>query len=537
MLLTKQEYFAGYADFLSWKMISGSEEDLAKFASLALRDMENSSKLEFHIEDVICVYAFSWLTDAGLEVLTENAHWTVFSSLGVFDVEHSEPISEFFLEYLMEEMQREGWFKAYQKIDLSLMKKYLAYDAPATGEQLLATGGMEAVFRAADDVDEFCSGWAAFHKGSVCGYVSPDGKFLAGDWNNIRSFDSETGTAAVYKGSLSPYGNWPYYNQDGTTEGVFGLIDAKGELVLPMEYDYIEGPYMEGYAVVHLKDGTYLGYDVANRSWIQPEDPSVSYLSHVCKGGLIPAFSGELNGESSPGRNSSGKWGFIDKSGKTAIPFEFDSIEGFWVSGMTAAKKNEKYGAIDRNGKTLIPFTWDSVSLKDDCILAKKNDNYYLIDAAGSILVNLNAEYAYYEGYDLIDVYSSDTGSGLVDRNGNVVLPREWSGLHVIDENRAVVSKKRGDGTVSGLINIHTREFLLPIEYDKFGWEVSDGLRAYCQLGYWGYMDEDFRIVIPAQYVVGDKYSTGNDFRDGFACVKDENEGWIIIDTAGHRVF
>jgi hypothetical protein len=45
-----------------------------------------------------------------------------------------------------------------------------------------------------------------------------------------------------------------------------------------------------------------------------------------------------------------GKWGYIDKTGRTIIPIEYDYVESFNSEGLAKVKKDEKYGFIDRTG-------------------------------------------------------------------------------------------------------------------------------------------------------------------------------------------
>ncbi|HNF37394.1 MAG TPA: WG repeat-containing protein, partial [Chitinophagaceae bacterium] len=75
---------------------------------------------------------------------------------------------------------------------------------------------------------------------------------------------------------------------------------------------------------------------------------SAGYFSE----GLAPV-SKKMNG-----RNFA--YGFIDKTGKEIIPFEFEIAEEF-SEGLAAVKKNGKYGFINKEGKEVIAFKYDGV--------------------------------------------------------------------------------------------------------------------------------------------------------------------------------
>jgi WG containing repeat len=60
------------------------------------------------------------------------------------------------------------------------------------------------------------------------------------------------------------------------------------------------------------------------------------------------------------------KWGYIDKMGKTVIPFQYDGTLPF-SDGLSAARQwdvNEgKWSYIDRTGKVVIPPSFEEVSM------------------------------------------------------------------------------------------------------------------------------------------------------------------------------
>ena len=58
------------------------------------------------------------------------------------------------------------------------------------------------------------------------------------------------------------------------------------------------------------------------------------------------------------------KWGFIDRSGKIVITFEYEDAGTFTpVSGpLILFKKNDKYGAIDTEGNIVVPANFDNLN-------------------------------------------------------------------------------------------------------------------------------------------------------------------------------
>ncbi len=55
-----------------------------------------------------------------------------------------------------------------------------------------------------------------------------------------------------------------------------------------------------------------------------------------------------------------GKYGFIDRTGKVAIPFVYEDA---WTSGpYLAVRKDKKWGVVDKDNKEILPFDYASVS-------------------------------------------------------------------------------------------------------------------------------------------------------------------------------
>ena len=89
--------------------------------------------------------------------------------------------------------------------------------------------------------------------------------------------------------------------------------------------------------------------------------------------------------------NSQGKWGAIDKTGATIIPFKYDSLKIF-SEGLAGFKSNGKYGFIDTNGNLVIEAIYDNVSSFNDGLAAVcMGDKAYLIDKEGRKILGSDA--------------------------------------------------------------------------------------------------------------------------------------------------
>lgn len=77
-----------------------------------------------------------------------------------------------------------------------------------------------------------------------------------------------------------------------------------------------------------------------------------------------------------------GRWGLIDKSGRTVLPFEFDKVNDSRF-GWVAVKRNGKWGYISLHNEVIVPTVFDDTTLpqsKDDvAIYVKKEDGLWYV--------------------------------------------------------------------------------------------------------------------------------------------------------------
>jgi hypothetical protein len=130
------------------------------------------------------------------------------------------------------------------------------------------------------------------------GYIDNRGNVkIAPQFHSAEDFDA--GTARVF-----------------TEQGEWRLIDKFGDFVEAVESDAQDTCIIRDGLVRIEVDGFYGFADEAGNVVIQPKYPWVGHFSNG-----MARFS--TNGE------SAGKWGYIEKTGQTDIPAQFDSAEDF----------------------------------------------------------------------------------------------------------------------------------------------------------------------------------------------------------------
>jgi len=92
-----------------------------------------------------------------------------------------------------------------------------------------------------------------------------------------------------------------------------------------------------------------------------------------------------------------GKMGFVDASGNTLVPLEYDFLP-FQYAPKMVARKGDKRGVIDDKGQTIVPFDYHTIQLeKNGFALVSKDKSKQpvlgLLDSAGKVVLPLVYEY------------------------------------------------------------------------------------------------------------------------------------------------
>lgn len=375
-----------------------------------------------------------------------------------------------------------------------------------------------------DWVDAFSEGLAAAGKGDKAGYISKSGKLVVPfEYDEAGAF--RKGFAMVKKGD--------YY----------GLIDKTGTLVLPVKYDEIYDFY-ESRAVI-VRNGKYGYADRSGTEVVAPQyDKAGDFaggLAYVVKDGkygfidrdgntvVAPAYDWVENfrygtcrvrknefygllgrdslllpcayeyiGEFSEGlalAARDGSCGFIDRKGKTVIPFEYEFLpqlaqDGGFRNGRARMYKKAKCGFIDTAGKTIVPFDYDDALYPTEKLTAvKRRDKWGFADEKQKLRIDYQYEQVapFREHRARI---KKDGQYGFITPAGKTAVPATYDEAGDVSHGLIIVKKAGRYGIIDPDNN-----FVLLCEYDKIGFisPVSvrlekDGRWAYYHLLRCGYI-------------------------------------------------
>lgn len=284
-------------------------------------------------------------------------------------------------------------------------------------------------------------------------------------------------------------------------KGNYGIINYKGEIVVPCIYPKIEHPsreYQGFYDEFYIYKNGKVG--LLNREAKPITDITFSsfecdysYVSGIYytlfvakknnKCGLIgsngeiilPIEYDEIGKFESNDRaiaKKNGLYGIINNRGKEQIPFEYSSITTYHFDGNYVVEKNGKYGIIKKEPlETIIPLDYDDLEVcfyDETHFIVKENGKYGIIDKNLKIIVPLEYDrISNWVEYGPEEHFIVKNGKeGLISREGRIVIPPVYDKIYV---DNGTLIKVKNDG-VYGTINWRNK-IVHPIQYEQILWE------------------------------------------------------------------
>ncbi|HYG14741.1 MAG TPA: WG repeat-containing protein, partial [Bacteroidia bacterium] len=236
----------------------------------------------------------------------------------------------------------------------------------------------------------------------------------------------------------------------------FGIINRKGELIIPVEYDAISDDYRAGYYLVCIKNG---------------------------------------------------KKGVVDADGKLIIPAKFNDIR-LLDDNYFVCEIDKKHQAVySKTGEYINEVKAEYINIQSECIVFKTNDRYGFY--------HYKTNYFSPPKFSSVNGFYNDTGIAYVggaachiDTKGNYITHPRFNHVEIFSEGLSVV---RSGGTY-GFMN-NKGDLITPVMYEH-AQRFSEGLALVKLKGKYGFIDTAGKAVI--DFI----YSEAGPFGDGLAAVK-----------------
>ena len=286
-----------------------------------------------------------------------------------------------------------------------------------------------------------------------------------------------------------------------------GFIDLKGNIVIPFNYEFCNN-FSEGLAAVQ-KDGLY-GFINKKGELVIP----CKYTNLYNECGFCEGLAGVSIDGGSVGIVDD-KWGYIDKTGKIAIPFQ-DGLTGApFSSGLSVKYRGGMTMSFDKNGFPAIRETpFEGAFINKNGELASE---YFEVQ-------NIQG---FRDGYSVI---IDKTGwEGLINTRGEFVIPCKYSFIANGFDDKYVVVGLNGK---YGIARKETGEAVVPIIYEEIGWPwaFKEGVISVKKDGKMGCINDSNQVVISFIYDEVDEFS------EGFAVVQRYGK-YGYVDRYGHDTF
>ncbi|AFM03329.1 hypothetical protein Fleli_0872 [Bernardetia litoralis DSM 6794] len=324
----------------------------------------------------------------------------------------------------------------------------------------------------------------------------------------------------------------------------FGIIDKTGNIILPLEYKYI-GNFENNMALI-VKNEKVGVTDTKGKILIEPQYERLSI-----ENGIIRA-------------RKNGKWGIINTKNQPILSFEFQYISTFSENN-AIIRKNNLWGFLSNQNN--IPKVILEPSIKADFVNEVRN---------GMAKVS-SGRYIEEDGYGTKNAFYKK--NGIIKTNGNWVLEQKYSFIEdeifetepknelvLIEENNKVgYADKTGQliveplyeniqdnfsenyyakkgisqvkkGNLIGYIN-HLGKEILPLEFSKVNdfygiYDVKDAVTvAQKQNKKYGTIDRHNNVIIPFEYDF-----IGMDNRNDTLSFVKQNNKWGVINPFGKTV-
>lgn len=217
--------------------------------------------------------------------------------------------------------------------------------------------------------------------------------------------------------------------------GKWGTIDKDGNEVIPPKYDEAGG-FSDGLAPVNLEGSWPIGSSVGTS--IVMYSGGLWGLVDTKGNEVVPLQYSDMTvfSEGLLAVESDRKWGFIDSTGRQVIEPKYDDywIYGF-INGMVKVSINQKYGIIDKTGNEVVPIKYDDVGdFSNGFVQVCINDKWGYVDIDGKEVIPPKYDFSDNFNDDGVAVVGLKDRSFCIDTSGKVIAevtqPKGWTGRY-----------------------------------------------------------------------------------------------------------
>lgn len=287
------------------------------------------------------------------------------------------------------------------------------------------------------------------------------------------------------------------------TEGKWGVIDSRGNIIIQPEYDeYIVVPDSSKAIFICTVDANYENntYDTrvlnANGEELFTEYDLVEAIENYDSSNNLWYETDILK------VSQDGKWGIINTDGRVIVAPEYDSIEALkGVRNSLLTEKDNHYGIMDHTGSVIIENNYKEIRP----ISAQYENGYIVINDENQYgVINYNKSVAVENKYDEVkpvygngNYYIAREGEDwrIVNTEGQEYLAGTYDNIFSIQGENAVVEQNNK----YGLVSITDNRQLLEMNYDSITYATGNNY-IVSREGKYGVMNAEGNTLVEPQY-------------------------------------
>lgn len=257
------------------------------------------------------------------------------------------------------------------------------------------------------------------------------------------------------------------------------------------------------------------------------------YIDPTGRFAIPPQFQqAEAFSESLAAVQQAGAWEFIDSTGRRTFPSRFEEVDraGF-SNGRVAVMQGGKWGLLDIMGRMVLPpRRRRPLRFGENLAPFRRKDRYGYLAPDGQVAIEPQFAFAgrFSEGLAAVLTEGRRIGRrihggrwGYIDKTGTTRIPPQFLAAGEFSEGLAWVrfptrgrSRRNAPPLAGGYIDPQGRPIIRTTEYSA-GRPFSEGLAAVQRrhTGLWGYIDKTGQVVI------GSEFDLAREFREQRAAV------------------
>ncbi len=302
----------------------------------------------------------------------------------------------------------------------------------------------------------------------------------------------------------------------------WGYANLKGELIIPAQYEKCYRFSEDGYA-------TYYDSKAKQYFFINPKGDILS--TEIASFKLHDGFGFDLEGfkDGLVGIKVGEKWGFLNTSGKIAIPAKYDDVSEF-NSGYAIAKMGSTFIILNTKGEETmiqVPGILDVKDFAENLAPFKAADKKFgFLGPDGKVVINPQFESVGYFENGLAWAKTAAGGLGYINPKGEWAIQPQFGAGKNFDKVSGLARVKTTTGNWA-YVN-KTGELTYVNDTEVWG-DFSEGLADGKKGDKKGFYDSK------GKWVIEPKYDGLRDFKNGYAAAK-MGDKWGIIDKTGKWV-